>query len=128
MNSSSEMTKMPAAQKLVCPVSAACPPVLMAARMSVVLRAAIAATNVSSVSDPCISRRTRFRKDMRATTWSVSAPAGCRSPRTHSLAACAAEASIALRAVFHFGAARWPGDQQHDEGEHRRDEDRQQKG
>ena len=65
MNSSRATMKKLAAQRLISPLSAAPAPALIAPMMAVVLRPPMADTNTSRPSEPSISRRTSWRKDIR---------------------------------------------------------------
>src|SRR4029079_310021 len=64
MNSSSAMTKSPPAHRLISPLSAAWAPPLIAPMIEVVLSPPLAETKVSRPSEPCISRRTSWKKDI----------------------------------------------------------------
>src|SRR5215813_11051761 len=66
MNSRSATTNRAADQRLTRPLSAACAPELIAARIEVVLMPPRLDTKASRLSEPCISRRTSWRNDMNA--------------------------------------------------------------
>src|SRR5689334_20075908 len=92
--------------------------------IAVVLTPPIAETKVRRPSDPCISLRTSWKKDigLRGPFDSSTTPAAENDQTSH-----VGQHSATPWPTFQPHAARWPGDQQKDERQDRRDNQGQQK-